>query len=372
MITDIVAVPGLSSTGYTLLVGVQGQNGRFAWADCVVDDVPAGIQTVQNVIRPALLGQPLHQFRPLAEQVAALMETVTYTQTILPPENAPTKLSRRALFSGVLTPEPKTQTVVEKRPISSPIQFAVTYALLTAVAHTTPIAQVLAHEYHLEYRPSPVPLGYTLASLENPHIPNHLVSYSSAVSYTMTNETPLGKTGEQFQRQVQQLKEYLIPRFTQPPAIFLQLNGRFSQLFQNNIGKILGALYGLEQVTKPCRLYIANPIRLENPTEQFQLMRQLKEYVQLRKMALHLVVTPADHTDETGHNLHLPVVQLGNLSRTIEWAAWAHAKKAGILLEGPPSLVAQLAQVLHPALVLCHDLPATYNAFTQIKNEQPV
>lgn len=359
LITDILAIPGLSAVGDIVQVGIKLANGRIFWALCDRPDTPD-----LSGIRAALVGQSVQHFRLLAEQIAALTEMVTITQPI--PEAPTPKLSRRALFTGLLATEqlsPKTEQIVEKRPFPAPLQYALTAALLMAVAdqHNQPIAAVIAQEYETPASQTAVSLCYALSSPDAATIPPAYRQHITAVSYTVTGndmETELGKNGELLQRQVRQLAGQLGDGM----QIYLTMRGGFGRLYGNNVGKLLGALYGLERAAKPCQIAVIDAV-----TDDLPLLRQLKEYVKLRKMSVQLGVEPNSNTlqpaleADTAHFLSLHPAHLGNLHHTIQAILGCQQKGGFVLLHGTHSEVIHLAMGTQTAVINGKNISQAFN-----------
>jgi methylaspartate ammonia-lyase len=95
-------------------------------------------------------------------------------------------------------------------------------------------------------------------------------------------------------------------------------------------------------------------------------MRQLKEYVSLRRMKLQLVATvhsPAEATavieSDAAHMIHLNVPRLGSLSQAIEIVLASRQKGMGVLLGNIPvnsgdsaRFAAQVALAIQPDLLM--------------------
>lgn len=362
MIADIVTIPGLNATGNILQIGVRLANGRIFWSLCDMPTPPPNLSTIQA----ALVGQPVEQFRPLAEQLATLTETTAMIRPIALPENAPAKLSRRALFVELLTaeqPGPKTEQIIENRPFPAPLQYALTTALLIAVAdhRHQPMAEMIAQEYELEMDKTAVSLCYALSSLDVSTIPPAYRSQITAVYYTINGqdvEAELGKNGELLQRQVRQVAGGLGDRV----QIYLNVKGGFGRLYANNVGKLLGALYGLEQAAKPCQVCVVDAV-----VDDLPLLYQLKEYVGLRKLAVQLGIEVGNDALQPAleagavHFLSLQPAHLGNLHHTIQAILACRKKNIPVMLHGTRPEIIHLAMATQAAVVSGKNLSQAFN-----------
>jgi methylaspartate ammonia-lyase len=261
--------------------------------------------------------------------------------------------------------------------------------------------EVISQEYGLPLPATAVPLH---AEMGQPHAAEPLIISHriASLGYTILSqdpETQLGHNSELLQRYVRHLRDQIVilapddvaGRSHHPslvtghwslitglasdltgtpyhPVIHLDVRGALGRLYDDNPGKILGALYGLEQTAAPYQVRLANPVLNEGepPQTNIGLMRQLKEYVSLRRMKLQLVATvhsPADARAviESGaaHMIQLNVPRLGSLSQAIEIVLAGRQKGMGVLLGNMPvnsgdsaRFAAHLALATQPELLM--------------------
>ncbi|GJM41848.1 MAG: hypothetical protein DHS20C20_21300 [Ardenticatenaceae bacterium] len=381
-ITSLPFVFTLDKNGRSqLTVGVALSDGQRFWADCV--DVPAAsrmdetavfdpIQAanhIQHLIEPVWLGQTVAEFRPLAQKLLPLTETFTYTKVPPPhPEPATGAVSRRQLISGFLADDAPTllqkESVKVKRPLHPAMQYGLTAALLPAVAaaNRVSVTKLVAQEYGVELEETAVPLQMPLNDQNVQAAQTILTAHVASVGYTTGKENHkaiLGENGERLQQHVRQIAAWLPsldPSFQ--PTIHLDLRGGLGELFENNGGKVLGAIYGLEQATKPYTLLIQNPIWHHDLVAQIIYSKDLTSYLRIRRMNTKLVADAWVDSLETAeqfsdpkicHMIHLELPRLGNLDVGITAVLHAHTQNHPVILSGTPTpLTTQIAIAIRP------------------------
>lgn len=396
-ITAVLTVPGFSwrpeqtvttasQPGNTLSIGLVIDDQRVAWGVCpFVPGSPFEIDTATNTIQqrvaPALRGERLASFRKLAARIDALTETVTVNQPLPQPQrdNQAGKFSRRDLFTGRLwsaAPEPApTREITVEQPITAAIRYGASQALLAAVAMTQnkSIAETIAAEYALTM---PVAAVATHAWVQPPDddattaIDGLLARQIASLGYTIAannDKAQPGVSGESLQRQVRRLQTHIAaaaPGYQ--PVIHLDLKGEFGRLFDDDPGKILGALVGLEQAAGPYLVRVVDPAVLDSRGAQIELLRQLKGYLRMRRMRLQLVAgawvdsgaAVADFIEaEAVHAVQLNAPQFGSLHGTIEAILTGREQDVVTLLAGDGRDDGHSAQVLaHVALAARPDV----------------
>jgi methylaspartate ammonia-lyase len=357
-------------------------DGFVAWGECVSAQpfsAKKGTACIENLVQPCLVGQSMTSFHELATKLDGLMEAVTITETSYPHPTMPAGPSRREVLRGQWEAVPAAiEPVVEqyevKRPIHAAIRYGVSQAILQAVAHgqqKSPI-QVLRDEYGVTREITAVPLHAEI----NPHMPLSIQTITdspiTSVGYTISGSNPvaeLGAKGEVLQRFVRELKEQLVP--TADPAqltFHFNVRGGYGRLCDNNLGQILGMLYGLEKTAEPFRIRVEDPLLLDNRDQHIKKMAELTTYLQLRQMSLQLVAhqgidSAADATtfidSHAAHMLHLDLPQMGRLDEAITAVLACQDEQVDTLLGGTPTetqlaahISTQLALALQPTLLL--------------------
>lgn len=163
-------------------VGLVLDNGLVAWGDCLGVSYGAaagrdpvfryqdGLNTIVDVVGPALVGQTLESFRSLSSQLDELTEVV---EVEVPPEPSPDRqgtvgLSRRDLLAApiraIRSPQevkvPPLDMMDVERPLHSAVCYGVSQALLEAVALSCGItaAEVIIREWGLQMPMDSVPI----------------------------------------------------------------------------------------------------------------------------------------------------------------------------------------------------------------------
>lgn len=402
VITAIVTRPGLSTSlagpfaggrpDETLLVGVVLDGGRVGWGKCVppprtpagtatylypgpfLADIAAGI--IQSRIAPLLVGKPAGRFRPLVAPLDALTETVmiekdpaeteTAAAATAPAEEESVVYSRRALFTGgpgrtqpATRPEPEREQI--SRLLHPAIRQGVSQALLAAVAlaQGTGIIPVLAQEYGLQPAGAPRPIQVTVQKGQSLALfPQVGALYYAAGATDPENE--FGPDSEKLQRFTRLLSDRVAAALPEPPGLVLDVQGGLGRLYGNepaSVGKILGALYGLERAAQPCALWVQDVVLLDDPAGQIAALRTLREYVQMRGMSTVIAagepVRNLDHLrllldQQAAGGVHLHLAVLGTLDQTVRAAQLCHEHEVAFVLDGAPALfLAQLALALN-------------------------
>ena len=169
------------------------------------------------------------------------------------------------------------------------------------------------------------------------------------------------------------------------PTIHLDVHGALGIIYDNNLGKVLGAIASLEKAAQPFTLRIECPVRLDSREEQIRAMRTLREYLQFRKMRTELVVDEWAETlediqlfleQDAADMIHIKMPDLGGLQNTIEAVLAVKSSQVGALLGGSCAetdlsarVSAQVALALQPDLILAKPGMGIDEGFAIINNE---
>lgn len=355
----------------------------MVWAACPA--VPAGLEAypelfdaaaaadaIRQEATPALVGQSLRAFRPLAAALEALRETVTVTWRETPIPHEKNGVSRRTLLTGLLRDDegpagrpPAGRTVEETfdRPLHPAVRYGLSQALLAAVARAQGVtpAELIADEYGLPRPEAAAPLLSTVGTADATAVAcDHRVAGLTIRWPGEDPEAELGRNNGRLQGYLRRLTEYLARTAGADyrPAIHLDVGGGLGALYDHNAGKLLGAFYGLGRVADPYPLVVADPVRMDGRDEQIEMMVELKNYIALRDLSVRLaagawVDSPSGALAflEAGAAdlLHLDVVRLGGAHHAVEIALAARERGVGALLQshGDPA-VAHIALALRP------------------------
>jgi methylaspartate ammonia-lyase len=407
-----IAGPAAAGTGIrrgvaeALSVGLVLEDGRVAWGDCVsvaysgkAGRAPAfrsapGVRTIREVVAPVLKGRILTSFRELASEIEALTEIVEVMRP-LPPERAAEEeqeqadegvedQSRRALFSSVarlLKPypdeeqtsreAPRTERVREERPLHPAVRYGVSQALLKAVALDggVTMAEVIAREWDLPRPDAAVPLHAQSGRDRYMNADKMIVRRIPSLPHALVDniDDQVGPDGGKLLRYVRWLNERIQELGGgYRPTIHLDLHGALGRIFEDNLGKVLGALYAMELAAQPYRLRVESPVIMETREAQIEALKTLRKYIDFRKMQVELVADEWANTLEdvqafveaqAADVVQIKMPDLGGLHNSVEAVLACKAGGVGAFLGGSCAETDLSARVsVHVALATRPDL----------------
>ena len=241
------------------------------------------------------------------------------------------------------------------------------------------IAEIIAEEFELPLPSTTVPLQISVKRGQSLLLHEQV----STLAYDVGESDPidsLGADSERIQRFIRQLRERLVKDDQECQiTIHLDARGSFGKLYANDIGKVLGALYGLEQAASPCLLRVQDPLILEEQDDQIKALGQLRDYLRMRGMSLQIVAGAKIHSlddvktfvqAEAAHMLHLIMPRLGTIQEVILAIQACRANNIGILLEDNPSIVtSQVAVVTQPDILAFPSIWPGDSGIVMIQNE---
>ena len=377
---------GVAQRQEIVLIGLQLSNGRIAWGDCVADPYTAipftaqyGLEAIETYVRPRLRGQTVTSISALMMHLEGIRETVLVTETHQSTPPQPKGPSRRDILRGSWQPTTAVpESIIRRYEVERPLHPALRYGLSQALLQAVALAQdksllaVLCDTYDLPMSPTAVPLHAEI----NPHLPLDIATITQnpiqSVGYSTGGANPsleLGPNGTVLQRFVRQLKESLLETADpQTLAFYLTVRGGYGHLCDNNLGKILGMLVGLEKAAEPFLVRIQDPFVLDEQAEQIKQMANLKSYLRSRSMKLQLVAQAGIHSaadalafvaGDAAHMLHLHLPQMGDIGEGIKAAKICQENGIGVLWGGSPEetevaarSTVQTALAVQPRLLL--------------------
>jgi methylaspartate ammonia-lyase len=360
-------------------VGIALDDGRVAWGDCCavayagkagrmpVFRAAQGVETLERVVAPALIGTRLMDFRSLAAEIDALTEVVTIVRP-LPEGDGPDSepvlrpgMSRRDFLAAPFRfvesvnedvesdQGARTEEVQQERPIHPAIRYGLSQALLGAIALMRGItmAEVLADEWNLARPDSLVPLHAQSGGERYRNAEKMIVRRVASLPHALVDNIPeqLGEDGNELTRYVRWLVNR-IEELGEPgyrPTIHLDLHGALGKVFGNHPGRILGQLRALELAAQPYRLRIESPVMMESREAQIEMMRKLEDYVRFRKMKVQLVVDEWANTLEdiwafldagAADMIQIKMPDLGSLHNSVDAVLACQKAGAGAFLGG--------------------------------------
>ncbi len=354
-ISSIHCKKGITEKGECLLIGVVLNDQFIGWSKCVglfdnaaiIYTVEAAMKTVQEIVMPALHKRPFSTLQSLSAQLDTLTETITVVES-LPVEQPSATVSRRNILAGnfktnVKPVEPNIKKTEAKRPLPAPLRFGISHAYLTAVSnlHNQSIAQTVAEMYGLSIEKTSIPIHILVNDGNMTAAQPILAKHVTSLGYETGNDIEvLGSNGRHLQRLVRQVSAWistLAPEYQ--ATIHLNLEGALSKMFENDAGKMLGSLYGLERAAKPYDVCIENPLTLSDET--IPNLQKLKSFLPVRKMTLTLMTGLSSLLDmqkiveaDAVHGVHLRLSQLGDLHQTIAFILDCKERDLSVMISG--------------------------------------
>lgn len=349
-IRDVVFSQGQGAGAAVVSLGLLLADGRVAWGDCI--DVGATsaetlITTIQRHIVPLLKGRKLTSFRESSAELDTLQETVFLSETVQPP--APEGLTRRNLFRVDFEeklPEPIVNKWEEVRPISAAVRYGTSQALLHAFAMAQGMSptQVICQAYSLRKPDRLVPI-HAMLKPQQVKAAKRIFGYKvGTLGFAFDGRDPiveLGRKGEFAQRSVRHLKDAVqaVGAFGQyKPTFYLDLAGGYSVVSENNLGKVLGNLSGLDSAAKPYTVWAADPVDMGECDEQIAQMAELVTLLRMRgsigtRIVARRYATSLDAVKQflaakAAHYLVLDPLELGGLHAVVD--AFFACKQAGV------------------------------------------
>jgi methylaspartate ammonia-lyase len=270
----------------------------------------------------------------------------------------------------------REQAAVERisvqRPLHSAIRYGLSQALLEAVAlaQGVTMAQVIAAEWALTPPDTPVPIHAQSGSERYYNAQKMVARRIASLPHALVDNPveQVGSTGAELTRYIRWLVGYIGSQKdeTYQPAIHLDLHGALGQMYDNELGRMLGQLFAWELAARPYLLRIESPMILESREAQIEAMATLRDYIRLRKMNVQLVADEWANTladirafvdAGAADMIQVKMPDLGSIHNTIEAVLACQAGGVGVLLGGSYAETALSARVsTHVALAIRPDL----------------
>lgn len=374
-ITGLLAAPVqfVNPAHFAVALGLQLDNNAIIWSRCnfftpTHETFNSINELLTKNISPLWVNQSLENSLSLIESLWTIARTVTYEEKLIPEKKE--GVSRREmllskLHEEVLEPQLVVTTVQE--PLPSIVIHALVVLLLKAWAqdmHMSPLEALSQLFEQPIIKLTPRPTHFSLPKLGDvidPFTPT-LLSMGYAL-LPFEEEEVMGKGGELFQRHVRRLKEHLRRSKPKGKHIYLEFLGAYGRLYNNEVGRILGACLGLEHAVKPCTVWLEDPILLDEETENITLTAKLKSYIRRRRLKTKLVahfgvdsVTAVSQIikNNTAHGVRLSLSQFKSLSQLIEAIKLCQQNEISLILgdrHSSPELLAWLGVLFQPRLL---------------------
>ena len=324
-----------------------------AWGDCAavaysgkagrdpVFRAEEGLATIARAVAPALQGRELTGFRELAAEFDTLRESVEIVRPAPQPKgmsrrdllSAPARLLRAARGQEEEEEEPSMNWVTVERRLHTAIRYGVSQALLRAVALSRGVtmAEVIASEWDLPLPDAPVPIHAQCGADRYAGADKMIARRVASLPHALVDDVPnqLGAGGDRLTRYVRWLKERIAelggPDYR--PTIHLDVHGALGQIFDDNLGRVLGQLYALESAAKPYPLRVESPVMMESRAAQIEAMKTLCDYARARKMRVQIVADEWANTLEdirafvdaqAAHMVQVKMPDLGGVHNAVD------------------------------------------------------
>ena len=282
-------------------VGLVLDTGDVAWGDCVavayagkagrdpLFRAEAGLSSIARTVVPALTGRELTGFREPAAELDALLDPPAASQ-------AGHSVSRREFLASPLRLfRPAQAELTSQQRLHTAIRYGVSQALLQAVALAfgVTMAEVIAGEWGLPRPDAPVPIHAQSGSERVLNVDKMIARRVASLPHALVDDIPaqLGREGDTLVQYARWLKERVrqLGGEAYRPVIHLDVHGAIGQVFDNNLGRVLGLLHALELAVQPYALRVESPLIMDSRQAQIEAMKTLRDYVRFRKMTVALV-----------------------------------------------------------------------------------
>ena len=360
--TAAPATPGfrhVREVAEAVSVGLALDDNQVAWGDCVAVEFSGqagrdpifraeeGLATIQRTVAPALRSREITSFHELAAELDALVESVEISRPLPSPKanRGPKEVSRRDLLTAparLLRPEGAEgqedekavmERVTVERRLHTAIRYGVSQALLKAVALTRGVtmAEVIADEWGLPLPDAMVPIHAQSGRERYHNADKMIVRQVASLPHALVDNIPeqLGQDGTELTRYARWLKARIheLGGEDYRPTVHLDVHGALGQIYENNLGRVLGQLYALEQAVQPYPLRVECPVIMESREAQIETMETLRDYVRLRKVNVQLVADEWANTLEdirafveaqAADMIQIKMPDLGGVHNTVE------------------------------------------------------
>jgi methylaspartate ammonia-lyase len=264
------------------------------------------------------------------------------------------------------------ERVTVERRLHTAMRYGVSQALLKAVAlaRGVTMAEVIADEWGLPLPDAMVPIHAQSGSERYHNADKMIVRRVASLPHALVDNIPeqLGEDGTELTRYARWLKGRIheLGGEDYRPTVHLDVHGALGQICENNLGRVLGQLYALEQAVQPYPLRVESPVVMESREAQIETMKTLRDYVRLRKMNVQLVVDEWANTLEdirafvkaqAADMIQIKMPDLGSVHNTVEAVSVCKSGDVGAFLGGSCAETDLSAKVaVHVALATRPDL----------------
>jgi len=247
-------------------------------------------------------------------------------------------------------------------PLPRAVKYGVSQAVLDAIAKTKreTMAQVLASEYGTTIMNEPI-VFFTQCGDEYYYSVDKMILRRIPVfPHGLINSVSRLKRLPDYVKWTKRRIRHLVPEESYNPILHYDLYGTLGLAYRNKIERIAGYLRKLEEMAKPFRLQIEDPIYMSTKKNQVEMMSRLKKLMMAEGLATKLVVdewapTLEDKIDfiraGAGDLYQIKPPDLGGINRSVEAILYCKSQGVGPYLGGSCAETSRSAEVsVHIAL----------------------
>jgi methylaspartate ammonia-lyase len=251
------------------------------------------------------------------------------------------------------------------------------------------MTETIADEWSLPLPDGPVPIHAQSGGERRRGAEKMILRRLASLPHALVDNVPeqVGMDGSEMTRYIR----WLAGRIGQlggegyQPTIHLDLHGALGQIFDHNLGKMLGQLYAWELAAEPFPLRIESPMVLGSREAQIQEMKTLREYVRARHMKCQLVADEWANTledirafvdAEAADMVQVKMPDLGSVHNSVEAVLACRAGGIGVLLGGSyvetdlsAGVSAHVALATQPQLIMAKPGTGVDEAVAIVHNE---
>ena len=256
-----------------------------------------GIQTIEEHIKPLLIGQDVSTFKEIAEKIDNL--------------------------------------VIDGNRLHTALRYGLTQALLdaTAKANKMTMAEVVRKEYNIKSKTyNSIPLFAQSGDDRYDNVDKMIIKKVEVMPHALINhiETKLGLQGEILAKYVSWLRGRVLQLRTSQdymPIFHIDVYGTIGTIFENDTKRMYDYLVELEELAAPFILRIEGPVDAGNRIETMQALRDLTKMIDENNRTVEIVADEWCNTlddvkyfadNKAGHMLQVKTPDLGGVNNIIE------------------------------------------------------
>ncbi len=289
------------------------------------------IPVIREEIAPKLIGREVDAFRPLAEEVDAML--------------------------------------VNGKRMHTAIRYGVTQALLSAAAltrHITP-AEVVADEYATGVDLRRIPIFTQSGDERYDNVDKMIIKESDVLPHALFNnvEEKLGLQGEKLKDYVVWLRDRISSKKLSEdfsPILHIDVYGTIGQAFDNDMEKVSAYIAELGVLAKPFHLRIEGPVDVDEREAQIKALAEICRRLADLDSDVEIVADEWCNTLEdvkdfadagAGHMIQVKTPDLGGVNNTIEALLYCRQNGKGAYSGGTCNETNRSAEILTNIAMAC-------------------